>query len=87
MRKLIFPAATFLSGFLLAATDAAATGSVSNPPFITRNPDGTFTVQKQPSKKGIKGTKEKGLAVRPQVVTPMVPAPNSTDDKDHRRPI
>lgn len=63
-----------------AATDTAPTDFAGKPPFITDNPDGTFTIQKQPSKGGTKNTKDKGLVIPPQVVVPLIPAP-----KDKRR--
>jgi hypothetical protein len=48
--------------------------STSKPPMIIQNPDGTFTVQKVPSKEGAKGTAKKGLVIPPQVVVPIIPA-------------
>jgi len=51
-----------------AATDAAATGSASKP-MVTQNPNGTITVQKDPSNASANG--KKGLVVPPQVVAPM----------------
>jgi hypothetical protein len=50
--------------------------STSNPPMVIRNPDGTFTVQKAPPKEGAEDTKaKKGLVIPPQVVVPIIPAP------------
>jgi hypothetical protein len=47
--------------------------------MIFQNPDGTLTVQKEPPKGGArdtKGTKPKeGLVIPPQVVIPIIPAP------------
>ena len=47
--------------------------SASKPPLIVQNPDGTFTVQKQPPKEAMKGTAQKGLVITPQVVVPEIP--------------
>ena len=56
-----------------AAGDAAST---SKPPMVIHNPDGTFTVQKAPSKEEAKDAKAKtGLVIPPQVVVPIIPAP------------
>jgi hypothetical protein len=55
------------------ASDAAPT---DNPPMIIHNPDGTFTIQKEPRKAGAKDSKAKnGLVIPPQVVVPIIPAP------------
>jgi hypothetical protein len=56
-----------------AVGDEAA--SPSKPPMVIRNSDGTFTVQKAPPKDGAKGTAQKGLVIPPQVVVPIVAAP------------
>jgi hypothetical protein len=54
----------------LPAQDDAA--STDKPPMIIQNPDGTFTVQKEPPKEGAKYTKaKKGLVIPPQVVVPI----------------
>jgi hypothetical protein len=62
---------------LAAAAMASAQNSpkpVKTPPMIVHNPDGTFTVQKQPPK-STKDTKaKKGLVIPPQVVVPIIPA-------------
>lgn len=43
------------------------------PPMIVHNPDGTFTIQKDPRKTGAKDSKaKKGLVIPPQVVVPIV---------------
>jgi len=53
-----------------------ATAPTDNPPMIIHNPDGTFTVQKEPPKAGAKDSKAKeGLVIPPQVVVPIIPAP------------
>ena len=54
-----------------AAGDAAST---SKTPMVIRNPDGTFTVQKVPSKEQAKDAAKKGLVIPPQVVVPIIPA-------------
>jgi hypothetical protein len=53
------------------AGDAAST---SKPPMVIWNPDGTFTVQKAPSKEQGKDAAKKGLVIPPQVVVPIIPA-------------
>jgi hypothetical protein len=61
----------------LAAVMASAQNPpkpVKAPPMIVHNPDGTFTVQKEPPKDGAKGTAKKGLVIPPQVVVPIIPA-------------
>lgn len=55
------------------ATDTVS-NSASQPPMITHNPDGTFTIQKQ-SPKGEKGTVHEGLVITPQVVVPEIRPP------------
>jgi hypothetical protein len=53
---------------------------VKPPPMIVHNPDGTFTVQKEPAKP-TKDTKAKqGLVIPPQVVVPIISA------RKHREP-
>lgn len=43
-------------------------------PMVTQNPDGTFTVQKEPPNANSKSTKvTKGLVIPPQVVVPIIP--------------
>jgi hypothetical protein len=41
--------------------------------LIIHNPDGTFTVQKQPPAEKSGDTKQKGLVIPPQVIVPIVP--------------
>jgi len=48
--------------------------SESQPPMITRNPDGTFTVQKLPPKGDPKDAAHNGLVITPQVVVPEIPS-------------
>jgi hypothetical protein len=71
--------------FLAAcASPAAVVGDdhPADPPplMITHNPDGTFTIRKEASKKDAKdGKAPKGLVIPAQVVVPMIPAgPKST---------
>ena len=64
----------FLAGALFCAT--AARASSADKPMITHNPDGTFTVQKEPVKRDTKDAKaKKELIIPPQVVVPIIPAP------------
>ena len=68
---------THVSWFVSAAmffTSAAQADSASKP-MITHNPDGTFTVQKEPRNGNAKEAKAKeGLVIPPQVVVPLIPA-------------
>jgi hypothetical protein len=59
-----------------AAQDTAATNTAIKPPMVTKNPDGTFTVRKEPSKGGDKDPKaKKGLVIPAQVVVPIFRGP------------
>jgi hypothetical protein len=60
-----------------AVTDTAPINSASNPPMVTQNPDGTITVQKEPSKGAAKkDVKVKtGLVIPAQVVVSTIPTP------------
>ena len=58
-------------------TTNTLSNSASQPPLITRNPDGTFTVQKQPPKEGTKDAVQSGLVIKPQVIVPEFPRPES----------
>ena len=68
---------------VMAADDPQATKPVvadtaptNNPPMIIHNPDGTFTIQKDPPKPGARDSKaQKGLVIPPQVVVPIITAP------------
>ena len=64
------------------APQPPASNTVSNsgsqPPLITHNPDGTFTVQKQPPKGDTKDAVHNGLIIKPQVVVPEFPSPKKT---------
>jgi hypothetical protein len=67
--------AASLSAYLLAASAVQANSDTK--PMITKNPDGTFTVQKEPRNGNSKDAKAKqGLVIPPQVVVPMIPASN-----------
>ena len=55
-----------------SAPDRASTGLASTP-MITRNPDGTFTVQKEPPN----GNSKDGLVIPPQVVVPFILIPQT----------
>jgi hypothetical protein len=69
------PEATASSLPKTAVSDDASTSSVSKP-MIIRNPDGTFTIQKEPPNGNSKDTKvEEGLVIPPQVVVPLVRTP------------
>jgi hypothetical protein len=50
--------------------------------LVTKNPDGTFTIQREPAKGESKDAKaEKGLVIRPQVVIPIIPTPEKNKPK------
>ena len=55
----------------------SATNSASQPPMITRNPNGTFTVQKLPPKGDPKDAAHNGLVIEPQVIVPEFPLRDS----------
>jgi hypothetical protein len=58
------------------ATDTAPAPSASKPPMVTKNPDGTITVRKEPSKGHSKGVKSKERLVIPaQVIAPTYQTP------------
>jgi hypothetical protein len=68
-------AATVLALSVLAAGAAQADSASKH--MVTHNPDGTFTVQKEPRKGNSKDTKVKtGLVIPPQVVTPIFSTPD-----------
>jgi hypothetical protein len=57
-----------------AGPDVASADSAGKPPFIVRNSDATFTIQKEPRKGNSKVAKaQKGLEIPPQVVVPIIP--------------
>jgi hypothetical protein len=59
-----------------AVPDGTSTNSASKP-MVTHNPDGTFTVQKEPRNGNSKDAKAKeGLVIPPQVVTPIFSTPD-----------
>ena len=78
-----FLTACVLPAAVMGADDPQATKAVvrgntaatEKPPMIIPNPDGTFTVQKAPSKEAAKDPKAKqGLVIPPQVVVPLISA-------------
>jgi hypothetical protein len=61
---------------VLNGDDKGQVTNSASKPMVTQNPDGTFTVQKEPpngNSKDAKGTK--GLVIPPQVVVPMFRTP------------
>jgi hypothetical protein len=59
-----------------SAMPAGPSASSVGKPMIIRNPDGTFTIQKEPPNRNSKDTKvEEGLVIPPQVVVPLVRTP------------
>jgi hypothetical protein len=56
-----------------AVVGAAASTTTNKPAMVIQNPDGTFTVQKEPANEGGKDAKaKKGLVISPQVVVPII---------------
>jgi hypothetical protein len=53
-----------------AVTDAAPANSAIHAPMVTPNPDGTFTVRKEPANGVPRG---RGLVIPAQVVVPIIP--------------
>ena len=88
-KNLLSPVLAFLSACaspaaVMGADDPQATmavargntASTEKPPMIIPNPDGTFTVQKVPSKGAAKDVKvKKGLVIPAQVVVPLIRTP------------
>jgi molybdate transport system substrate-binding protein len=61
---------------LLRKTHAEPFKQSAEKPMITKNPDGTFTVQKEPPNGNTKDANGKeGLVIPPQVVTPIFSSP------------
>ncbi|MGA7950832.1 MAG: hypothetical protein WCA45_11840 [Thiobacillaceae bacterium] len=59
-----------------AAQDTTSTNTAGKPPMVTKNPDGTFTVRKEPAKGQAKDPKAKeGLVIPAQVVVPIFLVP------------
>ena len=55
-----------------SAPSQAAPSTSAGKPMITRNPDGTFSIHKEPRNEPSKTVKAKGgLVIPPQVVTPI----------------
>ncbi len=67
-------AAALLSAYLLGPGAAQANSAAK--PMITQNPDGTFTIQKNPRDGNSKDSRIKqGLVIPSQVVVPIIPVP------------
>jgi hypothetical protein len=63
-----------------SAAPAAPSGKAAGKPMIVHNPDGTFTVQKEPPDGPSKDSKvQNGLVISPQIVVPIF----STAEKKH----
>jgi hypothetical protein len=76
----------FLSAVMLFA--CAAQADSASKPMVTHNPDGTFTVQKEPRKGNSKDAKAKmGLVIPPQVVVPMIPATEKKQSPQQQQKI
>ncbi len=59
-----------------AAQDTASMNTAGKASMITKNPDGTFTVRKEPAKGHTKDPKaKKGLVIPAQVVVPIFLVP------------
>jgi hypothetical protein len=57
-------------------TNESDAASGNKPPMIIHNPDGTFTIQKEPPKGEDENAKAKqGLVIPPQVVVPIARIP------------
>ena len=67
--KLLLPVLAFLTACPVVVMGA-------DKPMVIQNPDGTFTVQKEPAKSDAGNAKaKKGLVIPPQVVVPIVLIP------------
>jgi len=78
---LAFATACTSPAAVMGADDPQATkpvgesASPATPPMVIHNSDGTFTIQKAPSKEAAKDPNaKKGLVIPPQVVVPIIPA-------------
>jgi hypothetical protein len=58
-----------------AAPNVTRLDSAGSPPFIVHNPDGTMTVQKNPSRGKAEDAGHNELVVPPQVVVPLLRVP------------
>ena len=75
MHGINFGVAFFLLASLLVGIAAQANSDMKS--IIKHNPDGTFTVRKEPRHGDAKDSKAKeGLVISPQVVVPLIPALN-----------
>jgi hypothetical protein len=69
------PAAVMGADDPQATKPVGGAASPSVPLVVIHNPDGTFTVQKVPSKDSAKDPNaKKGLVIPPQVVVPLIPS-------------
>jgi hypothetical protein len=69
-----FPVAVMGADDPQATKPVGESASPSTPLMVIHNPDGTFTVQKVPSKEQAKDSAKNGLVIPPQVVVPIIPA-------------
>lgn len=61
---------------VLSGDDKSRLTNSASKPMVTPNPDGTFTVQKDPLPGNSKDANAKvGLVILPQVVVPIIPTP------------
>ena len=70
----LLPILALAAAAMASAQNPPATKPVKPPPMIIDNPDGTFTVQKQPPKSANDTKAKPGLVIPPQVVVPLIPA-------------
>jgi hypothetical protein len=68
----LLPILALAAAAMASAQDAPK--PIKPPPMIVDNPDGTFTIQKQPPKSANDTKAKPGLVIPPQVVVPMIPA-------------
>jgi hypothetical protein len=59
----------------LAEASGTSADPSGKPSFVVHNPDGTFTVRKEPAPGKTEGVGQKGLVIPPQVVVPELRAP------------
>ena len=67
-----------------AAANSAPADAAGKPPLITRNSDGTITVQKEPAPGKTENAAPKGLVIPPQVVVPTASAPSNKQENEGR---
>jgi len=66
------------------AANSAPADAAGKPPLITRNSDGTITVQKEPARGKTENAAPKGLVIPPQVVVPTASAPSNKQENEGR---